>query len=356
MSCRRSILFLLLLAGSLRAQWTPFGFARTTVDQILWGAGGSLLVKTGFYLHRCERMGGPWIPADLGVLVYPEGKLISAQGSAVFVRGPGGLFGSLENNGKWALVRGDSSGRILDPIGWEGGLLWAANRAVGVDVQPLFSSPDLGKTWISHSNGLGAAPLCLATFNDQIHLGTDQGVYVLDASSKAWKPLLQGLTARVQELVPLRNGLYASTGKISSNTAQILTSIYVLPSGKSAWEPVKLGSYLTTLAIADYKGILVRGSFGGGVDFYDESGKTWQSTGMPPSHSGQSLAVKGDTLLVGEEAVSNVAGSGGIYLWRLGINGISSPKFSASRVFPHPGMPGLFFLGQRRFDLTGRNR
>lgn len=251
--------------------------------------------------------------------------------------------------------KSDTFDEILLPVGYFYQKLFAVNTSMSESFTSVYFSLDNGESWIPTDAGVHSKKAnCLIAQNNSLFLDTESGVYKSIDEGKNWVPVNNGLIRNIEAIAEINNHLFVSTGHVN-NSDSILTSIYYSSDIGQTWQPQDVGSHLTTTAIQEYNGLLVRGAFYGGAQFLSTPGGHFQDGGFPPWHTANCFGIKGDTLLVGEEYYSFQSGTGGVWLYLYSPTGIKDEdgnktfnNYQLYQNYPNPFNPSTEIL----FDLN----
>lgn len=193
-----------------------------------------------------------------------------------------GIFLSQKNKTSWKDISGNLPGKKINALFAHKKDVW-----VGVYQQGVFKSDDLGKTWINYSFNLPDVRVqAILIVDDQILLGTDSGLFLLDEITMLWREVFIG--TQIVSLNLRGNYILAGTDK---------GALLSKDAGKT-WEEIHRKGAAHNTAILDDQLFLM--NISNPLFRSQDWGKTWGEANYGPkeeSYIYEMLAL-GDTYLL----------------------------------------------------------
>jgi photosystem II stability/assembly factor-like uncharacterized protein len=195
------------------------------------------------------------------------------------------LFNFVQN--KWVSLATIPTPDEINVLAFHGGKILAGTKSNGV-----FSSSDLGRTWMPLNHGLKNLTVRkLVYLEHSLYAGTNGGLYAFNESNQQWRPELDEPGLQVNGIRALAGDLYAGGNR----------GIFKKSKGKQEWKQIMPGYSLHNVGV-DAKNIYAL-TYGKAGELFrsPDKGRSWISdqTGMPPRYTFQVIE-KGNTLLAGQ--------------------------------------------------------
>ncbi|MEZ5106647.1 MAG: YCF48-related protein [Draconibacterium sp.] len=161
---------------------------------------------------------------------------------------------------------------------------------LGTQHNGVYSTSDLGKTWINITEGLKSMTIRkLIPVGDKLYVGTDAGFYSYNETPNSWEPELVNNTLQVNGITGLNGNIYIGTNQ----------GVFRSPAGKKEWAKVldkssvhNINAENNTIFAMTYNELLSS----------TNGGQTWQNIqkGLPAQLYTFNIISNGNTLFAGQ--------------------------------------------------------